>query len=63
MEAAATVKKYGQYIREPLFLKNIPYVPPKDFKRYILSGGPSPLRLDNMWTTSKYLALGNGYHQ
>ena len=63
MEAAATVKKYGQHIREPLFLKNIPHVPPKDLERYILSGGPSPLRLDNMWTMPKYLALGNGYHQ
>ena len=59
MEAAATVREYSQYVRDSSALEKIPYVPSKDLKWYMLLRGPSPLRLDNMWTTSKSLALRN----
>ena len=58
MRAAATVREYRQFVRDPLVLENIPYVPSKDLDWYLL-GGPSPLRTDNMWTTSRVLALRN----
>ena len=47
MEAAATVREYRHRVRDQSFLNNIPYVPSKDLKWYLL-GGPSLLRLDNM---------------
>jgi len=59
MEVAAIVRQYREYVRDPSFLDNIPYVPSKDLKWYMLLGGPSPLRSDNMWTTSRVLALRN----
>lgn len=59
MEAAATVREYRPYLRDSSALENIPYVSSKDLKWYMLLGGPSPLRLDNMWTTSKVLTLRN----
>ena len=59
MEAAATVREYCHYVRDSSALENIPYVPSKDLKWYMLLRGPSPLRLEHMWTTSKSLALRN----
>jgi hypothetical protein len=61
IQAAATVREYRQYVIDPLFLENIPYVSPDAFAQCMLSGGPSPLRPDNMWTTSKNLRLGINY--
>jgi hypothetical protein len=61
VQAAATVREYRQYVIDPLFLEIIPYVSPDAFAQYMLSGGSSPLRPDNIWTTSKNLRLGNNY--
>jgi hypothetical protein len=61
IQAAATVREYCQYGIDPLLLENIPCVSPGAFAQYMLSGGPSPLRPDSMWMTSKTLRLGNNY--
>jgi hypothetical protein len=59
--AAEAIKPYRKHASEPSLLQNPPRVQPEEINKYVVSGGLSPLKGENMWTTSECLDLGNQY--